>query len=202
MSSILYGAMSRRRTAAPQNASIWVLPEPRMYITGTRAKLRADDATIGEVAQELEDDDSAAPISRWVDAAAALVPAEVLAIHAFVISLGTETKGTGDSAATTFTHADGVAWSFYGMLILCLVFYLTGSRSFNWRGDFVRILIPAGAFIGWTMIQPNTAFDALGIKLDTEFGRPVAAVFLIVALGILSSVLAKKANESGTKVAT
>jgi hypothetical protein len=198
MSSLLYGAMSRKRSKAPSNARIWVLPAPKTYLTGIRDLREEDAATIERVADDLANEDTAAPISRWVDAAAALVPAEVLAIHAFVVSIGTETTGTGKDAVTKFTHADGVMWSFYAMLVLCLLFYLAGAKSFNWRGDFVRILIPAGAFVGWTMIQPNTAFDALGFDLDTEFGRPVIAVFLIVVLGILAGLLAKKADDSGS----
>jgi hypothetical protein len=170
-----------------------MVPDPGPFVRDLATEAGPPDAAAA--AKKIEDAESSGKVSRWVDAAAALVPAEVLALHAFIISIGTKTTGAGEDAVTTFTHASGVSAAFWAMLLLCIAFYFAGSKSFV-KDDLIRMVIPPLAFVGWTMIQPNTAFDALGLKLDDDFARPAIAVFLIVALGILSGLMAKAADDA------
>jgi hypothetical protein len=68
------------------------------------------------------------------------------------------------------------------------------SKSWN-RYDFLRIFIPPLAFVGWTMIQKATAFDAVYPGLAAA-PRTAIALFGAILLGMLSTVLAYKADQN------
>ena len=62
--------------------------------------------------------------------------------------------------------------------------------------DYLRAVIPAGAFVGWTMIQQKpTAFDAVFDDANTAARFLIPAVAALV-LGALASALAYKADGS------
>ncbi len=115
-------------------------------------------------------------VSTYVDAVAALVPAEVLTLHALILSVTTET--------------------IVGLIVLSVVFYVA-PRLFGgqWdRLDYLRAAIPALSFLGWTMLQRTTAFDAIAPKMGGA-PRTVIALFLAVLLGPLAAALAYKADQ-------
>ncbi len=130
--------------------------------------------------------------SAVVDALAALVPAEVLTLHALILTATTQTTG----ATTTITAEGTLYGAFWGLILLSAIIYL-GAR---WRGgkldrlDWIRMLIPALAFVGWTMLQRATAFDAFwpGFPDGT---RTVIGLFLGVVLGLIAAALAFAADQ-------
>jgi hypothetical protein len=131
-------------------------------------------------------------VSTYIDALAALVPAEVLALHAVIISVTTKTT----QSVTSITARGTLSWAFYGLIVLCVVLYvvprLTGGK---WdRYDFLRAAIPPLAFVAWTMLQRPTAFDVVWPSL-TEAPRTVSALFLAVLLGLLATATAYKADQ-------
>jgi hypothetical protein len=134
-------------------------------------------------------------VKTYVDTLAALVPAEVLGLHAVILPL-TTTK-SGDT--TTISDPDTLAWSFWGLLVLAVLLYVFARRYTNNQGkwdrlDWIRMLIPAAAFVGWTMLQRATAFDA--VCPDLRHGpRSVIALFLAVVLGAIAAILASKADQ-------
>ena len=137
-------------------------------------------------------------ISGYIDAVAALVPAEVLALHAIILTFTTETvQGTDDLPVTQMTKDGAVAlgWVFYGLIIMSIVLYFIGKKTKPDSWDWIRALIPPLAFVCWTMLQKTTAFDAI-CKDMNGVTRTVIALFVAVFLGIVAAYLAKKADQN------
>ena len=59
-------------------------------------------------------------VSTFVDALAALVPAEVLTLHAVFLSVTTSTA----EKVTTITDATTLKWAFAGLIVLSIVLYV------------------------------------------------------------------------------
>lgn len=131
-------------------------------------------------------------VSTYVDAFAALVPAEVLTLHALILPVTTRTV----NAATEITHPGTLSWAFLGLLLLSVVLYVAPRLvAGKWdRLDYLRTAIPPLAFVGWTMLQRATAFDAVFPNL-AEAPRTVGALFLGVVLGLVAVALAYKADQ-------
>jgi hypothetical protein len=136
-------------------------------------------------------------VKTYVDALAALVPAEVLTLHALILAVTTQTgkTQTGQTQAT-ITQVGTLSFAFWGLALLSIALY-AGYRlmAAKWdRLDYVRMTIPPLAFVGWTMLQRTTAFDAAFPQL-TDAPRTVAALFLGVLLGLAAAALAYKADQ-------
>jgi hypothetical protein len=138
-------------------------------------------------------------VSTYVDALAALVPAEVLTLHALILPVTTTTAAQATTTAaaqvtTTITNAATLRWAFAGLILLSIVLYVV-PRFKNWvLLDYVRVAIPPLAFVAWTMLQRSTAFDAIAEWSDAS--RTVAGLFLAVLLGLVAATLARKADEN------
>lgn len=128
---------------------------------------------------------------KYIDALAALVPAEVLAAHAFVLSYATKT----DKGIVTIDYSNGLWYAFWGLFIASGILYWIprwfGGRWERWDG--VRMFIPGFAFIGWTMLQTISAFDAV-FSVSPSI-RAFGAAFLALVLGSLASALAYKVDQ-------
>lgn len=143
-------------------------------------------------------------LRTYIDALAALVPAEVLTLHALIISVTTETKqqpiAAGSSQLETVTTilpagAATLQIAFWGLVALSVVLYVA-PRYFGgkWdRYDLIRVAIAPLAFFGWTMLQRATAFDAAFPALQ-PIPRTVAALFLAAILGVVAAGLAMTAD--------
>ncbi len=131
-------------------------------------------------------------ISTFQDALAALVPAEVLALHAVILPFTTKTEQT----VTSITEKSTLAWAFWGLLVVCILLYIAPRLlKGKWdRLDYIRMLIPPLAFVGWTMIQRATAFDAVFPSL-ADAPRTLIALFIAALLGILATILANLADQ-------
>lgn len=135
-------------------------------------------------------------VKTYVDALAALVPAEVLSLHALMLSATTSINGD----TTTISDANTLSAAFGGLLILAAGLYaLPRWLAKKWdRLDWIRVLIPPLAFVGWTLLQRSTAFDAVLEVTQRTFGdgpRTVVGLFLAVILGVIASTLAYKADQ-------
>jgi hypothetical protein len=140
-----------------------------------------------------------------MDAFAALVPAEVLTLHALIISATTEikegvaataTEKAGPVASTILPGAEQTLfWSFWGLVAMSAALYVvpryTGGK---WdKFDWIRVSIAPLAFVGWTMLQRTTAFDAVSTLHQPP--RTVIALFLGAVLGATTAALALKADK-------
>jgi hypothetical protein len=131
-------------------------------------------------------------VKTYVDALAALVPAEVLTLHALILSVTTRIQDN----VTTITEATTLQFAFYGLLVVSAGLYVVVRvMAKKWDPlDWLRMLIPPLAFVGWTMLQRATAFDALFPSLGNA-PRTVSALFLAVLLGALAAALAYQADQ-------
>jgi hypothetical protein len=135
-------------------------------------------------------------VGTYADTLAALVPAEVLSVHALVISATTEMMNDG----TVITDMPTLRLAFWGFILVSIGFYIV-PRWFGGRLDrldVIRVLIPPLAFVGWTMLQRTTAFDA-AIPSVTPTQRTVAGLFLAVVLAAAAAMLAYSADQKPTK---
>lgn len=148
-------------------------------------------------------------IRTYVDAFAALVPAEVLTLHALVISVTTKTAPEVVSAAggqmgtvtTILPEATGTLQIAFWVLVLMSIMLYTAPRYFGgkWdKFDWVRVAIAPLAFFGWTMLQRTTAFDAAFPRLES-IPRTVFALLLGAVLGAVTAGLAMKADAKPPK---
>ena len=136
-------------------------------------------------------------VSTYVDTVAALVPAEVLALHGVILTLTTKIGSDNAGNQTTVIQEPRVLfWSFFGLLGLSIVLYMAGRvrEKMDWM-DIFRALIPPSAFIAWTMLQRATAFDALKLQLG-DIPRSVIGLFAAVLLAAVSKILAPKTPEN------
>jgi hypothetical protein len=171
MSSIVYGALNAKREQAP-------------------AKESKQDKPPG--------------MSTYVDMVAALVPAEVLAANAFLLTFFVNKSGEGDEAVTKITEPGPVKLMFWLSILASILLYFLGDRvkktgDGESRGRFanlnwLRALIPAVAYVLWTMLQKSTAFDA--VFPDVSEGiRVVIAVFAALFVGAAAKKLGDQSDE-------
>jgi hypothetical protein len=167
MSTLVYGAVTRKRDEAPQDES-----------TGT--------APPG--------------VKTYVDALAALVPAEVLALHAFIVEISTDTVKVKGKAVTTITDPSTLEAMFYVGIGLSVLLFAAGRISIakiTWEPlDWVRMLIPAAAFVGWTIVQKSTAWDAVSPDSLSDGTRALIGAAGAIVLGLLAAGLGTKLDRS------
>lgn len=144
-------------------------------------------------------------IKTYIDAFAALVPAEILTLHALIIANTTKTEAKAQAAGATSLGTittilpDAVQTlnlAFWGLLVLTVALYAVPRyMGGKWdKFDWIRTCIAPLAFVGWTMLQRATAFDAA----FPEFGaipRTVVALFLGAVLSGITAALASKADK-------
>jgi hypothetical protein len=135
-------------------------------------------------------------VKSYVDAVAALVPAEVLSLHAVILSITTSrSPGTDGNTVTTITQPGTLRWAFFGFIVLSVVLYVVPRFQTRDRLDFLRGSIPPLAFVAWTMLQRTTAFDAVWPSLG-DAPRTAIALFAAVVLGLMAAKLAGKADQT------
>lgn len=134
-------------------------------------------------------------VSTWLDAVVALVPAEVLAIHALILNWTTKTdKDAEGQSVTTITDPGGLKVAFWLLLFLAPTLYFLKKKStFDWL-DLFRAGITSISFGVWTMLQQTTAFDATFPDVP-ENTRYIIAVVLAAAVVAAAKRLAMIADQ-------
>lgn len=181
------------------------------FIYGTLEKVREE-----RTPPEANRKSSIPGVGQYVDTMAALIPAEVLAFHAFAQQLATEkvvpenavsVPAEGGGAPVTAAAGDPVTViSDPAALKIVFVVSIVAAGVLYWyahsrarehpgwdRSDWLRVAIPPLSFIVWTMLQKATAFDAVWPSMG-DTARALIAVGLAIALGILAQSLAYKAD--------
>jgi len=161
MSSIAYGALTRKRNGAPKNKSM---------------------------------SEAGPAMKTYVDALAALVPAEVLAVHAVILTFTTSASEDGETT-TTITEPGTLEWVFWVLLGASAVLYVMGLQHLPRGYGWLRLLIPPAAFLGWTMLQNPSVFDAIDSSLG-QADRTAIALIGALLLGPIAAMLGGKADRS------
>jgi hypothetical protein len=178
MSTMAYGVISAQRQAAPKGQS---------------------------------KEEKSPGFGSYMDVVAALVPAEILAANAALLPVMSSTKQDSKSGAavTTITEPSTLKLVFWLSIVSCVLLYVAsqlarakkergtggkGKEAAKWGyANWVRMLIPAGAYVGWTMLQKSTAFDAIAPGMNQSL-RLTLAVFAAIALGVLAKALSDQAD--------
>jgi hypothetical protein len=144
--------------------------------------------------QDKSKDEKAPAVKPYVDAFAALVPAEVLALNALVLERAT--KVSKDKKITEITEPTALKVAFGALLVLSVAIFVSSRLLAKNRQNkapqlwvlIVQCLIPPLAFVGWTMLQPVSAFDVLDTGLsvgERQIAALIGGVFLGIAAGML-----------------
>jgi hypothetical protein len=176
MSTLLYSHLTSQRESARPGTSFTAAPE-------------AADGSPPQPA------DGKPGVGGYVDALAALIPAEVLAVHGILIGLGTKvTHPKGAEPVTTITEPTTLKWLFAALLVASLLLYVLPHLS-KWDAwDFARMLIPPIAFFAWTALQKATMFDAVAPDWTT-LTRTGAGLIVAIVVGSAAFALAYKADQ-------
>lgn len=196
MSTLLYGNITGKREAAsPASGLGFNLSMPGR----TYSLVQPMPDHPGTLTLEEETPAPERKTSKWVDMAAALVPAEVLAIATVAVQIQTSEDNEGNA---TFTAEPSVlAIQFFILLLLPALLFVLG-RGFQepkWGGwDVARAAIPCFAFAMWSVLQPTSLWEAV----ETQFGFAVTpglefviAAAAVVVLGAASTALSAKADQ-------
>jgi hypothetical protein len=135
-------------------------------------------------------------VKNYVDAMAALVPSEVLALHAVIVSVAIKTGHDAAGNPTTIVAEPvPLRFAFWGLIVFSIALYIA-PRPWPWpKSDLLRAAIPPLAFVAWTMLQRATAFDAVFPGVS-DVTRDVIAYFAAAALGFLANTLAGTADRA------
>jgi|688.fasta_scaffold1028863_1 hypothetical protein len=202
MSTFVYAQLAQQKKAVEMASAAPEATAPGTQALGV-ASLGTTDAA----------PDTAPPaggnVSNYVEALSALIPAEVLTLHALILSQTTKIEqatGGGDSTLTTISDPQTLKFAFYGLLLMSFLLYAAPRLYGAWRAagnaikgvlaqldaaDLARAVIPPLAFVAWSMLQRATAFDA-AYPWISESQRTVSGLFLASALVAAASWLAFK----------
>jgi len=148
-------------------------------------------------------------LNSYIDVLAALVPAEVLAIHAVVIAAATTTS----RGQTQITQPGTLRLAFWLLVGLSTVLFVLGRRPaptptavlqqsrtsvphwqhLEWQ-DLVRAAIPPAAFVGWTMLEPASVWNVVVPDMSSET-RTLIALVGAVFLAAVTKALASHADN-------
>jgi hypothetical protein len=154
-------------------------------------------------------------LNSYIDVLAALVPAEVLAIHALVIAAVTTPNPHGQA---TITDAATLRLAFWLLIAMSAALFILGRRPvptpavvrqqsagpvplwqrWEWQ-DWIRLLIPPAAFVGWAMLEPTSVWNAVAPHMSsgTRILIPlVGAVLLAAVTKALTSHADKKSSPA------
>jgi len=141
-------------------------------------------------------------VGVYVDALSALVPAEVLIAHAAIMSKATTTTVKDEATeevVTTVVPSPAFGWIYLALIVLSLILYVSVRKARStWANlDYFRMFLPPLAFIGWTMGERVTLFDATFPTFDglARFGIVVVGA---LAIGAVASFLGWSQNKAPT----
>lgn len=92
--------------------------------------------------------------AAFAEKIAALVPAEALLVYGLVLASATKTEDNGEQ---TITNASLLKWSVPLIAAFAVVLFAIGKWKTWERADWLRAIIPAGAFLAWVLLTGATA---------------------------------------------
>jgi hypothetical protein len=140
-------------------------------------------------------------LGTYIDVLAALVPAEVLALNAALLPVMTTTSEVKGKSTTAITEPGALKALFVISIILSAGLYVVGHVRQGKKAakeptalKFLPMVIPAAAYVGWTMLGGSTAFTAVAPDMSYAVRELIAATGAIV-LGVIATSVGIKANK-------
>jgi hypothetical protein len=120
--------------------------------------------------------------NKLLTAIAALIPADVIALHALILSKTTTTNKAG---TTTIIDPVPLKWSLVGLMAIAMLLFLAGRGLKDWKKvDLVRLFVPPVAFVSWTGLIGTSALSpwsgALSGGWITLFAGGAAALLVAI----------------------
>lgn len=154
-------------------------------------------------------------LNSYIDILAALVPAEVLAIHAIIIAAVTTTNPAGQ---TQITQPGTLRLAFWLLAGLAAVLFVLGRRPaptpadvlqqsgtsvprwqhLEWQ-DLIRVAIPPAAFVGWTMLEPTSAWNVVVPGMSTGTRTLIALVGAVLLAAVTKAMASHSDNKPSPK---
>ena len=154
-------------------------------------------------------------LNSYIDILAALVPAEVLAIHAIIIAAVTTTSSGGQ---TQITQPGTLRLAFWLLAGLAAVLFVLGRRPaptpadvlqqsgssvprwqhLEWQ-DLIRVAIPPAAFVGWTMLEPTSAWNVVVPDMSTGTRTLIALVGAVLLAAVTKAMASHSDNKPSPK---
>ena len=140
-------------------------------------------------------------LKSYLDVLVGLVPAELIAAAGvFVAAFTDSTRNSEGKDTLVTTDHQSLKIAFFGLVVTGPVLYLVGKVKRREdlhrldRYDALRALIPAAAFVGWSMAQrPSPLFDAAVSISDGN--KVLLIVFGALILGVAAQRLGVKADR-------
>jgi hypothetical protein len=131
--------------------------------------------------------------NKLVAGLAGLIPAEVIAAHAIILTATTKTTSDG---TTTISSPDPLGASLWGLLVLAVLFYLVGRGLSNWTPiDVVRLALPPAAFLVWAALIGTSALSPWIAGIDHAWLTVGAALLGGALIAVSTAVAPKKLTE-------
>lgn len=148
-------------------------------------------------------------IGAYIDILAALVPAEVLAIHVLIVAA---TASQSHAGQLTLLEPNTLRWSFWLLVGLAVALFVLGRRPVpasaqtreqagggprwqNWEWqDLIRIAIAPAAFVCWTMAEPSGVWSVVSPGLSSGM-RLLIPLVGAVLLAAVTKALASHADK-------
>jgi hypothetical protein len=139
-------------------------------------------------------------VSTYLDMATALVPAEALALNAYIAGLAdTKTTVKNGKSVTHFTEISTLQKMFWLLVLISAVLFILGhvggALTDLTLGDLIKAAIPAAAFFVWAMLTKGSLFEVVFSNLS-DLQRYGYGAFAAVALAALATYFGIQANGS------
>jgi hypothetical protein len=154
-------------------------------------------------------------LNSYIDILAALVPAEVLAIHALVITAVTTSNGQGQTQITDYAT---LRWGFWLLMGLSTALFVLGRRPvrvsasgasnpkewfsqwqrWEWQ-DWIRVLIPPAAFVGWVMLEPTSVWNAVAPHMTRGLRILIPMVGAVLLAAVTKALVTHADKKSSAK---
>lgn len=149
-------------------------------------------------------------LNSYIDILAALVPAEVLAVHAIIIAAATTTN----RGQTQITQPGTLRLAFWLLVGLATVLFVLGRRPtptpaavlqqsgttaprwqhLEWQ-DVIRAVIPPAAFVGWTMLEPTSVWNVVVPNMSTGTRTLIALVGAVLLAAVTKALASHSDNK-------
>jgi hypothetical protein len=150
-------------------------------------------------------------LNSYIDILAALVPAEVLAIHALIIAAVTTTNPRGQTQITQPATLRLAFWLLAGLAVVLFVLgrqpsprpaagrQQSSARVPRWQRlewqDLIRALIPPLAFVGWTMLEPTSVWNVVDTGMSSGTRMLIAMVGAIFLAAVTKALTSHSDNK-------
>ncbi|MEM6784308.1 MAG: hypothetical protein AAF624_11315 [Bacteroidota bacterium] len=153
-----------------------------------------EEATPTDHATPATPDQTQTTTNTYVTVLLGLLPSEVIVLHSAFMAYATEPDVPDIAGESTIviSNPGALTFAFVFLLFASVFLYVIGqiqTKDWDNRWDYARMLIPPLAFFGWCLLEPVTAFDAVGGSLP-EAWRKVLGLSIAVTLSGLATLLA------------